>query len=425
MTAVRPSRKVTYSKGMARGLPPRAVALWSILIFGIAGVSLAHADRRPVAVIDLSGEPTTVVLARQLYAELANHPDLQALADPAISAELYGENSDEDGFKLEDARLAKDEAEAQLARFEFGLAANSALRGQVELHGVAPTGTATQLYAQLAFVLGQAELGLRKPTEATEAFALAHRLAPAFAPDPARYLPDIIGAFDAAKARYAGTGKVVVSGAGRLWIDGTDTGTAPAEVTVEAGPHVVWLTGADRQSRATRVLVDAGKAASAVIEDAPADERLKVRRARTALRNAPDSAARATAMKQLADLVGVRDAVLLSIARDGKVIVQTWNAGTRDQAPGFSALRELGNGKPVDLLGPLAPPRAPKQPVEPPIIPVKPLETRRWYQRSSVQASMIVGVLATVVGAILIVRAADDDMVGVVTDFGQAMRSAP
>ncbi|MBA3395132.1 MAG: hypothetical protein H0T89_20965 [Deltaproteobacteria bacterium] len=409
---------------MARGLPAPAVALWSILIFGIAGVSTAHADRRPVAVIDLSGEPTTVELARQLHTELANHPDLQALADPAISAELYGENPDEDGFKLKDARLAKDDAEAQLARFEFGLAANSAARGQAELHLVAPIGTVTALYAQLAFVLGQAQLGLRRPAEAGEAFALAHRLDPALAPDPARYLPDIIGAFDAAKARYAGTGKLVISGAGRLWIDGKDSGVAPVEVTAEAGPHVVWLTGAERESRAARVVVEAGKTASAAIEDAPASDRVKVRRARTALRNAPDPAARATAMKQLADLVGVRDAVLLSIA-GGKVIVQTWNAGTRDHAPGFSALRELGNAKPVELLGPLAPPRAPVKPVDPPFVPIKPLETRRWYQRRSVQASLVVGVLATVVGTILIVRAADDDMVPLDSNLGQAMRSAP
>lgn len=410
---------------MARGLPAPAVALWSILIFGIIGVSLAHAERRPVAVIDLSGEPTTVLLARQLYAELANHPDLQALADPAISAELYGENPDEDADKLKDARLAKDDAEAELARFRFELAASSAARGQTQLHLVAPIGSATQLYAQLAFVLGQARLGLRKPAEAAEAFALAHRLDPAFAPDPARYLPDIIGAFDAAKARHAGTGKLVVSGGGRLWIDGKDSGVAPVEVTVEAGPHVVWLTGAERESRAARVVVETGKTLSAAIEDAPASDRVKVRRARTALRNAPDSAARSTAMKQLADLVGVRDAVLLSIARDGKVIVQTWNAGTRDHAPGFSALRELKNEKPIELLGPLAPPRAPEKPVEPPIVPIKPIEITRWYQRRSVQASMVVGVLATVVGAILIVRATDDDMIGAVNGISPATPRAP
>jgi len=415
---------------MAPGVPAR-VAVVCILTFGMLVHARAQAPepprpaaaRRPVAVIDLAGQTTTSQLARQLYGELANHPELQPLADPAIAAELFGDDEGEDARYLREARAAKDEAEVQLGgRFDFRRAEELARTGQDALLLATPSASAIVLYARLAFVLGQAQLGLRRPADAAVSFALAHRLDPGFVPSGADYPPDVVEAYLAAKPAGAATGKLAVTGAGRLWLDGKDVGLAPLELDAATGPHVVWLTGADRQTRGAAVIVGAQPAAVA-IPDAPATERLKVRRARAQLRFAPDPAARAAAMRQLADLVDVRDAVLLSMA-NGKVIVQTWNAGTRDSAPGFSALRERKPDEPaLALLAPLAPPKKPDVIRLPPIErPNKPIVVKPWYERRGVQASVAVGVVAAIIGSVYLIRSLQDDSVPIDPGFGPATR---
>jgi len=391
---------------MPSGLPAR-VAVVCTLVFGVA---IAHAERRPVAVIDLSADPKTEQLAKDLNPVLLGHPDLQPIPDPSVAAELFGLFRDDDQDAIANANNSKETAEGQLGQYSFETANESAGNGLAELQKVVPSPAVIVLYAKLSLLRGQALLGMpRQASEAPISFALAHRFDPSFVPYAGRYLPDIIDAYEAAKKRWTGKGTLGVVGRGRLWIDGKDSGLAPADVEVDAGPHVVWLTGPDRVTSAKQILVEAGKVAKLEIDDVPASKRLKVRRARAALRYAPDPAARAAAMRVLADLVEVRDAVLLSIA-NGKVIVQTWNAGTREQAPGFSALRELKNEKPIELLAPLAPP-APQvdkpKPDEPKPKPI--VDNRRWIERRSVQVSIAVGVVAAIIGGYYIYKAATDD----------------
>ena len=390
---------------------PSRLALVCTLVFG---VTIAYAERRPVAVVDLAGDAATEKLAKDLNPVLQQHPDLRPISDPQIVPELFGPFVDDDTTNISNAQNAKVTAEERLARFEFQLAQESASNGLRDLEKVMPSSNALALYAQLSFVRGQALLGVpARKTEAPTAFALAHRLDPTFVPDPARYLPDVVRAFESAKKAWTGKGTLAVGGSGRVWIDGKDSGVSPIEVEVDAGPHLVWLTGPDRKTTGVPVTVAAGKKNTLAIKDDPADVFLKVRRARAQLRNAPDPAARAAAMRLLAELVGVRDAVLLTSANN-KIIVQTWNAGTRDQTPGFSALRELKNEKPIDLLTPLAPPR--KTDEEDPGPPSKKkivVEERRWYERRSVQAGMIVGALAIAVTAYYIYNSLTDDTVTV------------
>jgi hypothetical protein len=126
-----------------------------------------------------------------------------------------------------------------------------------------------------------------------------------------------------------------------------------------------------------------------------------VNRSRVALKHAPDAAARATAIQQLATLLKVSDAIILTSV-NGKTIVQTW----RDREPGFSALRERRKeDRPIDLLRPLAPP--PREPVirppEPPAVVHR--DEKRWYQRWSYR----VGIGGTlVIGALVLVARAFD-----------------
>lgn len=368
----------------------------------IAGTwSPAAAQRRPVAVIDLAGEPAVEQLAKALERELNAHPDLSQLPDSTLSAELIGQPADDDARRLADAAAALQRAEGDLEAFQFQSAAVHAAAAETALGEVTPR-LAVPTFADLAFALGRIRLGEANAAAAAEQFALAHRLAPRRVLDPARLLPEEVAAFEAAKRAVAGTATVTVTGTGRLWLDGQEIGAPGAPVAVVPGLHVVALTGVERETRTRLVRAAPGTAQTLEIPDAPASDRLKVRRARLALRAVPDAAARSSAMAHLAGLLGVRDAVLLAMV-DGTITVQTW----RDRAPGFSPRTRLTTETPARLLEPLAPKRAPRLagPLAPnrlpPVAPAAPWYRKRWVQGATL------GIVVAVVGSILLVTAPD------------------
>lgn len=388
-----PPRKLPYSKGMS---PARVVVVCAI-------VAMAHDaradDRRAVAVIALTGDHAAGDLHNDLYDALQTHWALRALGNPTLDSALVGPLLDEDGDKLKDAQKAKLNIDDQLAHFRFDEARRAADPGLVA--AITPS-KAGVVAADLAFQRGLAELGLRKADDAQLWFAFVHRLDPLRRLDPVRYEPDIVGAFDKAQATRPAHHKLEVRGTGRAWIDGIDVGPAPGTYEVDHGWHLVQLAGPDQ--------VTAGKLAMVAHDDAtaidvqPANEILRLQRARLALHDAPDdSVARAGPMKQLAEMLGVHDAVLIWQTPDKKLWVQTW----RDRAPGFSALREHAGEPPLELLEPLSPPKPP-EPEPPPLAVVKSLPPTlphdepepAWYQRRWVQASVVGGVLAAVIGAI-------------------------
>lgn len=372
--------------------------------------AIARAERRPVAVIDVSGDVTTQQVARQLTNELQNHPELRPIIDMTLTGALVGDFDNDDRRAIERAQAARDKAEDFLSRFEFATAGIHASSGHDDLHTVLPTARVVTLYAQLAFIRGQAQLGERKPDDAAAWFALVHRLDPAFAPDPARYLPEVVQAFNAAKPGLPGAGTINITASGRIWLDGREVGVAPGPIAAPAGVHVIWLTGDERLTRGARVTVAASTAATVDIAEAPASDQVRVGRARAALRVAwPDPTARAAAMKKLAELLQVKDAVLLTMS-NGKVIAQTWRDASADRLPGFSALRELRPDKPNEVLAILAPPKPKAEPT--PQIVIPPItEKPRWYERRVVQVGIGAGVVALVVGSVVLARSLSEGTV--------------
>ena len=388
--------------------------LWAVLCVLVAtlglGVRPAVAERRPVAIVnlDLTGSTATSDLADQLLIELAGHPELTTLRDLSDSAALKDRIEDVDTPRLAQAQDAKARAEEQLVKFNYGLAATYAEDGQRALFAVTPSTASRKLYADLAFVLGLALFGDGKLALAQAAFVHSQRLDPDRVLDAARYLPEVVAAFAAARAAPDAPGSINVMGTGNVWIDGTEVGYAPGGFSAKQGTHVVWLTGVERFTRGATAIVLPGAQTSVEIEAAEVPRRTKVQRARITLSRAADATARAAAMTALAQLVGVADAVLLQVV-GGKVIVQTWRAGNVARLPGFSALRERGREAPAELLVPLSPPRQVRE-VEPPPRPLPPVVDRRWYQRRSVQAGIVAGVIGLVVGGILIARSGPDSV---------------
>lgn len=383
-----------------------------------APLGVVARSRRPVAVIDLARErgarALTQELIRLLRDELDTHPELRTLLNSSDAAALVDAVDDTDRPRLERANEERRRADEALRQFDSASALRSARDGQAELLVVTPA-SATRPYAELAFLAGVAHVNealeasggaarrAARMADAKATFALCHRLDPSRAIDPAKYVPEVVTAYaEARAATQAGEpGQLEIRGTGHVWIDGVELGFAPGTFAVGEGIHVVWLTGVERETRGATVVVAAGQPAVVEIADIEVSRRAKVQRARQQLAEAPDPTAKAAAMKRLADLIGVQDAVLLLSAVDTKIVWQTWRDGNVDRAPGFSALRERTTEPASDLLIPLAPPRkeVPELPPikQPPIVVVQ----KRWYERRPVQAGLIVGIAAAIVGGVL------------------------
>jgi len=333
-------------------------------------------DRRPVAVIVLTPDPRAEELADQLNNTLVNHVDLKALPRNDKLSALKGAFADEDASALESARRARAQCEELLVGLDYPTAERTAREGMDALLRVRPTSDVLGLYAELAFDSGQALLRQRKPNEASLAFGLSFRLDPARRPDPGRYEPDIVEAYQLASARPPVTARLEVKGTGTVWIDGVDRGP-PGTFDVASGLHVVQLAGEARDTRGREVAVP--QTIAVELEAAPSSELRRVERARIALAQTRDAAARAGAVKKLAALLAVEDAVLIERGEDGLLRVQTW----RDRVGGFSPRIEYRNDPAVDLLTPLAPPRKvePRADVVIPQPPPRTDETPWWRTR--------------------------------------------
>ncbi len=375
-------------------MPRRLPGLGPIVcIAAIAGV--AYADRRPVAVIDLTGGHDlgkSSLVSQQLLDEKV----LTTAGNPTVQAALVGPLLDEDGPHLAAAADRLKTATQAIEDINFPDADATGKLGEVELLLVTPS-AAAKPYADLAFARGLAALGARQ--DAAPEFALAGRLDPGRQPDSGRYTPDVIRAY--VKASTAATTKqaLEIVGTGRAWIDGVAVGDAPGTFQVTTGRHVVQLTGSERETRGATVDVAATKPAQVTIDNAPADEVLTIRRLRLTLAHASDAATESGALQQLAALLNVGDIVMFSALGD-KLVERTW----RDQAPGLSGPSVLtGRDKPADLLNGLRPPEKPEDVPQPPIqIPKKPVVEPAWYRKTWVQGSIAAGIIAVAVSIVLV-----------------------
>ncbi|HSK03265.1 MAG TPA: hypothetical protein VK932_18565 [Kofleriaceae bacterium] len=392
---------------MAHRLEVRS-AIVCILSLGIATAlaAPAAAGRRPVAVVALADDPRAESFANLIGTTLVHHDTLAPLEPGSMIGALVGEFLDESRDKIASAEGIRVRAEGALDSFVFPVAIATAQVGHESLHTVVPTTHAIALYAELSLILGIAKLGEERGDEAARFFGLVHRLTPGRRLDPALHLPAVVGAFEAARTGQGGTGRLVVKGTGRLWIDGKDQGVTTRPFDLAEGLHVVWVTGPERETVGKQVWVEAGKDTVLDLGDAPAPLRVRVQRARLAMRNAADPAARGVAMRRLAELLAVHDAVVITMA-DGKLIVQTWHDKAEGELqPGFSPPRLAEGEKPLDLLSPLAPP-VPQLDLR---VRTPPVVEQPWYRRRGVQASIAAGVLGAIVGSVVIARSLGDQV---------------
>lgn len=369
-------------------------------------------DRRQVAIIDLVGDEEAGQLGRSLAAQLVRHRELAPLADPAIAATLIGQVFDEDSAAVESARRALADAEDALARFELSVAAARAAAGQAELNNVQPTHAVMALYAELAFVLGQAKHADGDGPAARSNFLLTQRLAPDRNLDPARYLPDVITAFRQARRSGGGRVPVQIRGQGTAYVDGQSVGTAPISLDLAPGAHVIHLFSPSRLARGTRIEVSPTAPSVVVLPDARANLSVIVARGRrAAIAAAADPLALTTAVAQLARLIGISDVVVLA-RNEGALSVQAW----RDRPPGAGMIHPVSAGDAVaSVLLDLAPPTVEEMVELPPSVVIRGESQPSWYQRRWVQVS-VAGALAVIATAIVLSASSNEGTVPIDPD---------
>src|SRR5512138_2597005 len=94
---------VAYSKGMSPGMAGRTAIVCTL----VAWVAIAHADKRRVAVIDLSGDDKAQELAKRIGDELTNHSELQIIFDQTVIGDLMGPYVEENATDLAAAQQMK------------------------------------------------------------------------------------------------------------------------------------------------------------------------------------------------------------------------------------------------------------------------------------------------------------------------------
>ena len=366
-------------------------------------------ERRQVAVIDLSEDEKVRVLSGALYQTINASDTMMVPNKRGFDTYLTGSLFDEDAKWIADAKGARSTAQTDLDETDAAGAAEAAKRGQEYLAMVVPTTEVQALYADLSFLAGLAALDQGKAQEANLALALTHRLDPGRQLDPARYPPDTIAAY---KRALESKPQLVTIDVGvdptldphqesRVWIDFVERGPVGSFKDIEIGNHVVTVVGSTLVTDGAPQKVSGP--ITVTLKPAQVRPEIQVSRARLALSRAQlqhDDAARAGAMKQLAALLGVGDAVMISKRPDGTLQWETW----RDRAPGFSAPQAYITQKPDEILeglGPLHRPQ-PRFTGPPPFQRPPVIVERPWYQERWIQASAAATVVAVIVGGILI-----------------------
>jgi hypothetical protein len=196
------------------------------------------------------------------------------------------------------------------------------------------------LYADVALRLGAVLDHLGRRAEGAEVLRLAGWLDPGRAVTTAEFSPDVVAAFDAARARTpaAVTVRVVVTGAAaaQLEIDGRSAGTAPLTVELAAGQHVAVARAAGHRARGVAFAAVAGGEVAIGLEADPAAVAL-----RDGVAAGTGEAAAGRAIEAVERYAEV-DAVVLAAAvwRQGEpALLGQWCAGGR-----CTAVVEVGYG---------------------------------------------------------------------------------
>jgi hypothetical protein len=208
----------------------------------------AQAAPRRIAVLNADDDGDAgAAAAAELRRALLGEVDLSPLAagdlSRALEAALPAE-SDVDTL-LRQARAEVDVAHRAIAQFEQGVARRSLSRAEALLLSAEPDERVVQLLADVNFQNALVYLRDQNLGMAVDAFRQVQRLTPERPPlDPARYPPEVVQAFAAARRQAGEPGVLEVSATFDgvpVYLDGVRVGVTPLRRRIAPGPHYLLL----------------------------------------------------------------------------------------------------------------------------------------------------------------------------------------
>lgn len=227
----------------------RRPAAWLAALAVAASPVAANAAPRRIAILNAAGDGATGARAAASLrrALLAEQPDLTPLAAGDLSRSLEEPLPTEaDGdVSVRQARIELDAARAAIALFEQTPARRALARAEQLLLAVEPDDTVVRLLAEVSFQAGLVHVREQNRGLAIDAFRQVVRLTPEReALDPARYPPEVIQAFEAARGAIGAPAVLEVSttfDGVPVFIDGVRIGMTPLRTDIAPGPHYLLV----------------------------------------------------------------------------------------------------------------------------------------------------------------------------------------
>ncbi len=226
------------------GVKRRPAAWLAALAVATSPVAAKAAPRR-IAILNAARDGATGARAAAALrrALLAEQPDLMPLAagDLSRSIEEPLPSEAEAEVAVRQARIELDAARAAIAHFEQTPARRALARAEQRLLAVEPDVGVVELLAEVSFQAALVHLREQNRGLAIDAFRQVVRLTPEReALDPARYPPEVIQAFEAARGAIGAPAVLEVSttfDGVPVYLDGVRIGMTPLRTDIAPGPH--------------------------------------------------------------------------------------------------------------------------------------------------------------------------------------------
>ena len=377
-----------------------AASLLASLVATALALPAAAAPRR-IAVLNAAQDGAAGArAARELRERMAGESELSPLPAGDLSRALEGELPAGSPAEraIAEAQPHLEAAAAAMARFDHPQARRALARAEATLLALAPEPSLVELLARVSFETGLVHLREQNRGLALDAFRLVHRLIPEGpALDPARYPPEVVKAFDAARKAPGGSARLEVSSTFdrvALYLDGARIGATPLALEIAAGPHYLVASAPGFAARGSRIDAAPGDRVALDLDLtrlSPAERGLAARQ-RAVTGAAPDRKTLHRAAHSVALIAGVDAVVVIGDGGGGLVASVYQRAGDR-----------LSVARPVDqevgkLLGLVLP-----APVPGPadlLFGGRPPAPAAWYQKPWGVLSIGGAVVLTVVGVV-------------------------
>ncbi|HEU5060150.1 MAG TPA: PEGA domain-containing protein, partial [Kofleriaceae bacterium] len=253
---------------------------------------------------------------------------------------------------------------------------------------------------------------------ALDSFRLVHRLVPEAPPlDPARYPPEVVKAFDAARKAPGGTARLEVSSAFdgvAVFLDGERIGDTPLAREIAAGPHYLVATEPGFAGRGSRIDAVPGDRVALDLDLARLSRVERALGARMRAVAAGDRASLRRAARSVAVVAGVDAVFVIGSGEGGALTAAVYDRVGDRMSVARPVDRDLGK-----LLGLVLPAPAPG-PADL-LLDLQPSGPVAWYQKPWGVLSIGGAVVLTVVGVVALTSLSEPaplDRNGVFDPFG-------